>query len=281
MGASGEEILNRFERAADFVAYARDRLCRHPGRRPAYPPGVARDPGTSAVLFLLGNRPGRSGFDPCLVLNKRSRRVRQPGDLCCPGGGVHPAVDRWLAKFLSLPGLALKRWPHWAGWRRHPDRAARLALLLATSLRESLEEMRLNPLGVEFIGPMAAQRLVLFNRRIFPMAGWAASQRRFYPNWEVERIVRVPIRSLLRAENYGRYRLRPPGAAATPGLPGPHADYPCFLHRDGHGTELLWGATYRITAAFLETVFHFQPPPADRLPVRNGVLGTRYLGGES
>jgi hypothetical protein len=53
----------------------------------------------SAVLFLLTTCPGAKGrgFQPCLLLNKRSQQVLQPGDLCCPGGGVEKR-DRLLSR---------------------------------------------------------------------------------------------------------------------------------------------------------------------------------------
>ena len=60
----------------------------------------------SVVLFLLGNCPAESGDrpEPCLILNKRSARVRQAGDLCCPGGGITPGLDRPAAGLLKYPG---------------------------------------------------------------------------------------------------------------------------------------------------------------------------------
>ena len=50
----------------------------------------------SVVLFLVGDCPAESGARPetCLILNKRSARVRQAGDLCCPGGGIAPGLDQ-------------------------------------------------------------------------------------------------------------------------------------------------------------------------------------------
>ncbi|HSM74653.1 MAG TPA: hypothetical protein VK852_08460, partial [Desulfobacterales bacterium] len=78
----------------------------------------------------------------------------------------------------------------------------KIALLLAAALREGFEEMRLNPLGVEFLAPMQAQRLVLFQRVIYPLVGWVPRQRRFIPNWEVDKIVRIPLAALLDPVNY-------------------------------------------------------------------------------
>ena len=57
-------------------------------------------------------------------------------------------------------------------------------------------------------------------------------------------------------------------------------DFPCFVHREADHTEILWGATYRITVNFLQTVFAFRPPDGDRLPVVDGALERGYLTGD-
>lgn len=230
----------------------------------------------SAVLFLLGK-----GVDgkPFLILNKRSRHVRQPGDLCCPGGGISPGLDFLLARGLKLPATPFSRWPQLAWWRRNrPNDLPKLSLLLAAALREGLEEMRLNPFGVSFLGPLPAQQLVMFRRAIYPMVGWVRHQRRFVPNWEVDRIVAIPLASFFKAGNYARYRITfKPG---TPGAPDkPYRDMPCFRHCHRGQEELLWGATYRITVRFLNLVFDFIPPPMETLPLVRRQLGRRYLKG--
>ncbi|MCP4692172.1 MAG: hypothetical protein GY859_29270 [Desulfobacterales bacterium] len=233
----------------------------------------------SAVLFLLGRRRnrGRGAREPCLILNKRSQKVRQPGDLCCPGGGVSPRLDRLIGKFLTLPGTPLTRWPHWPDWRRRP-RARGLPLLLGVGLREALEEMRLNPFGVRFLGPMPMQRLVMFRRSIYPMAAWVSRQRRFFPNWEVDKVIYIPLESLLNPANYRRYSLRVnPGAREK--IHRDTLEYPGFLHQDEAGAELLWGATYRITMNFMDMMYGFKPPGMDALPILNGNMASHYLTG--
>ena len=229
----------------------------------------------SAVLFLIGRGPGDQ---PVLILNKRSRHVRQPGDLCCPGGGVSPLIDRWLARWLRLPARPLSGWPRGSWWQRYrPNDWPKLALLLATALREGLEEMRLNPWGVRFLGPMPAQHLIMFKRVIYPLVGWVRYQRRFFPNWEVEEIVRIPLVSLLHADNYARCRITFQGSHAI-SREMPYRDMPCFVHRQNDSQELLWGATYRLTEQFLSIVFNFTPPPMEALPVTRRRLDPRYLG---
>lgn len=253
-----------------------------------FPDHCEGDLAPSSVILLLARRSPQHGGDPpndrpgretCIVLNKRSRRVRQAGDLCCPGGTVETELDPWLARLLMLPGSPLWMWPHWSRFRRRSPKEARLlALLLATSLRESWEEMRLNPLGLRFLGFLKPQRLRLYQRVIYPMVGWIYFQRRFVPSWEVETIVSIPLCSLLRADRYARLRLH-----ISPELrerfPEGAQDYPCFIHEDAGGTEILWGATYWIVTRFLERVLGFRAPDPVALPLVPGVLDEGYVFG--
>jgi 8-oxo-dGTP pyrophosphatase MutT (NUDIX family) len=240
------------------------------------------DPEAAAgVIMLLGPRanPDQNSSEPCLILNKRSSKVRQPGDLCFPGGSVTPRLDSLLAKFFSLPVTSLGRWKYWPQWKQaHPQTARFLSVFWATGLRESFEEMRLNPFGVKFLGPLPPQPLVMFRRVIYPMVAWVRRQKRFYPNWEVDKIVHIPLTDLLNPANYRRYRLRLD--------PGPNEkssnssqDYPCFYFRSGSDTDILWGATYRIATKFMQDVFGFEPPNLATLPVVEGRLDQDYLTG--
>ena len=238
-------------------------------------------PVSAGVLMLLGDRPDRQGrgAEPCVVLNKRSLKVRQPGDLCFPGGSMAPLIDPCLASIFSLPFSSLGRWPYWKKWRQtHRPLAKSMSILWATGLRESFEEMRLNPLGVRYLGPLPPQSLVMFKRTIYPMVCWINRQKRFFPNWEVEKVVHVPLGNLLNPKHYGRYRLRI-GQNADPGQPTSVQDYPCFRLQAPGSQEVLWGATYRITLGFLKLVFGFDPPDLETLPVVEGFLDETYLTG--
>jgi hypothetical protein len=230
----------------------------------------------SAVLFLLGRLPGKTNLpeEPCLILNKRSADVRQAGDLCCPGGRVSPRLDAGLATLLRLPLLPLARWPFWPDWRKQrPHNARWLRLMLATGLRESVEEMRLNPFGLKFLGPLPQQHLVMFQRIIYPMVIWVTRQKRFYPNWEVEKIVSIPLRDLFNPAQYARYHLR----IETPSAVENVNTFPCFRYEKDDQNEILWGATFRITMVFLNYVFGFSPPDMDSLPEIRGRLSRAYL----
>ncbi len=236
--------------------------------------------GDSAVLFLLGCScppSAEAAGEPCLILNKRSAKVRQPGDLCCPGGSIAPRLDPLLSRMLRLPGSPLLRWEHWNQWRRRkPQQFRRLALLFATGLRESTEEMRLNPLKVTLLGMLPPESLVMFKRTIYPLVCWVSNQKKFTPNWEVERIVSIPVSELLDPSRYVRLRLQidmPTKSARVNGI----RDFACFLHRRRGRTDRLWGATFRIAMRFLDLVFSFQPPPLESLPTVEGKIDENYV----
>jgi 8-oxo-dGTP pyrophosphatase MutT (NUDIX family) len=244
--------------------------------------GVRTDQGKikgSAVLFLLtmGPTDGDKPPEPCLLLNKRSQKVLQPGDLCCPGGGVE-RFDRLLSCALHWPLSPLRKWPAWRQWKSlHPNQSRGLALLMTTALRECWEEMHLNPMKVAFMGPLPVQKLVLFNRQIYPLAGWVDQNQPLVPNWEVERIVHIPLRRLLDPKHYARYRL---SFNTRQGVARRKEDFPCFIHHGRQGDEILWGATFRITMDFLKLVFGFQLPDLSDSPVIKRKLAQSYLDGK-
>jgi len=233
---------------------------------------------TSSVLLLLGeNVPDRGGIpEACIILNKRSKNVTQPGDLCCPGGATEKS-DRFLARFLSFRWSILSKWPCWRELKTgEPENAELLSLLYAAGLRESWEEMRLNPLGLTFLGPLPAQCLVLFRRVIHPLAAWVSYQKEFSLSWEVERIVWFPLRALLNPFNYAVFRMYVPPHLEWR-FSGTTVDFPCFIYKSREKAELLWGATFRIVTIFLETIFGFRIPDIGKLPLVPATVGDEYV----
>lgn len=231
----------------------------------------------SVVLFLLDeDRYGR----PCIILNKRSQRVVQPGDLCFPGGGLSPRMDRIWAKCLMFPGSPLHRWPLWGKWRRcAPEALSKLAFLLAAGLREGIEEMRINPFRLEFLGPLPPERLLVYSKILFPFALRVRGQRRFRINWEVEEVLRVPLVDFFSPGNYGKFVI--PNPAFIPGSGVEKTRELLFFNLRHHrpNPEILWGVTLRIIMGFLGVFYQFCPPELDRLPMVNGNLSRPYLLG--
>lgn len=235
---------------------------------------------TSVVAFLL--RPSVDGNDVELLLTRRSARVRQTGDLCCPGGGTEPALDAAIARLLRLPGSPLTRWPFWGRWRKDAGAAGRaLAGLMATALRECYEEIRLLPVGLRFLGILPPQQLVLFKRTIYPMTFWVSCQRRFLPNWEVDAMVSVPISKLLSPSRYICYRLRFDDSRGQPDAGGTAIkDFYGYRYTDDDDNKaVLWGATFRITMNYLRLVHDFEPPALEALPVITRTIGSDYFTG--
>jgi hypothetical protein len=184
-----------------------------------------------------------------------------------------------MARILQLPGMPLSRWPYWPDWRRKDrSRAELMALFFAIGLRESFEEMRLNPLGVHLLGPLPPQRLRMFQRTIYPVAAWVPRQKHFFPNWEVEKIVPLPLDLLLKPGGYLRCRLIYPGDAQQK-FNRRAEDLPCFRHDGRNGSDLLWGATYTIVTTFLELVLGFRPPPLNSRPLVMKTMAPDYLSG--
>jgi len=267
---------------AALQSHVRWALHSNDSARPAWDDGLDSDNGLSVVLFLLSicRRSPESPPEPCLILNKRSSRVPQPGDLCCPGGGIEPRIDYLAAHLLRLPLSPLRHWPHYRTWRMEtPQRAARLRLLTAAGLREGMEEMRLNPFGVRFLGGLPPERLVMFKRTIAPLVAWVHRQRHFHPNWEVERIVRIPLRAMLVPDGYIALRLQM-GDQDTGRQGSGGSVFPAFRFHSQNGTEILWGATYRITMQFLERVFGFHPPEQNTCAMVEKRLTADYLTGK-
>jgi hypothetical protein len=273
-------ILSILKNKARLIERIQNKTAQYVLPHQVYPEDWQELASASAVLFLLGFNNCDKGKmpEPCLILNKRSEKVRQPGDLCCPGGGIMPRLDPLLGKSLTLPGFPMAQWPIWKDFKTENSvQADILRSLFSTSLRESFEEMRLIPLDVTFLGPLPSHELVLFKRMIYPMAGWVRHQKQFFPNWEVDKIIFIPIKKLLDPANYVRYEysFTLPGSSQ---VTWQTYDSPCYMHQNHHEKEVLWGATCRITLNFLKIVFNFKPPDVAPLPVVKSDMHENYLG---
>jgi 8-oxo-dGTP pyrophosphatase MutT (NUDIX family) len=235
---------------------------------------------TSSVLLLLGWLSTDEGGIPeiCIILNKRSKEIKQAGDLCCPGGAIEK-LDHFLARLLAFRGSSLSKWPYWRELKaRQPENADFLSLLYAAGLREAWEEMGLNPFSLTFLGPLPTQCLILFRRSIHPMVAWVSYQKRFHLSREVERIVQFPLRALLNPFNYALYRRYVPPHLEWR-FKGTTVDFPCFIYKIGERAELLWGATFRIVTLFLEMLFGFQVPDIQKLPLVPASVNEEYVMG--
>jgi 8-oxo-dGTP pyrophosphatase MutT (NUDIX family) len=218
--------------------------------------GIAYD--TSGVLLLLRFDEETSRYE--FVLTKRSPHVVQPGDLSCPGGHVSPMdtvigflISSGLFPRIRGEGISVEK-------RSMGKRGFRIAAdYLATALREAKEETGLRPGAVEYLGSLSTYGLVSFRRVIYPLVGAVTGPWEERLNWEVEKIVPVPIQDMLDAENYYWLFFDVPEDIRRASARRDW-NFPAFvLDHDGQ-REVLWGATLNIIVSFLKIVLGFALP---------------------
>jgi hypothetical protein len=107
------ERENLLEDSSRLAAHIQEVLGARSIRESLFPQGVSRSTEASAVLFLLSGKcpDSHDSRNPCLVLNKRSQMVKQPGDLCFPGGAISHGLDPKLAQIIRLPFFPLSVGP--------------------------------------------------------------------------------------------------------------------------------------------------------------------------
>ncbi len=222
-----------------------------------------------------GNTSGQYVF----LLSKRSKSVQQPGDLCAPGGGIHPFLDSLSGKLLRFgflpgirrPGLTLAKQKGNAAY-------GKLLFLLGNALRESWEELRLSPFNVEFLGPLPTYHLRHRPWVIFPLVGRVKHSWKPKLSWEVDKIVSIPLEKFFDRENYAVYSLEVPEKLVAQGIPNPW-EFPCLVHKEDGEEEILWGATFEIIRTFFKIVFSFSFPVPEKGKLVRRPLPSNYLSG--
>lgn len=170
----------------------------------------------AAVLLLLYERAG----EPHIVFQKRSEFVlHHKGQISFPGGTAD----------LTDPDLQF------------------------TALRETHEEMGVDPDDVDVFGQLDGIATVATDFRVTPFVGWLRKTPYTfrYPPAEVAYLLEVPVRHLLDAENF---------VADHRTIDGVEVVLPAYRF----GEDLIWGATARILTNFLDvwgTLDPDSPPP--------------------
>jgi 8-oxo-dGTP pyrophosphatase MutT (NUDIX family) len=233
------------------------------------------------LLFRQSSSDDRSEMRFVFQLIKRSSRVSQPGDLSCPGGMIHPFIDRILLPLLIHTPNPIIRGParDYAS-QREPALRRIMTLFLANALRESWEEIGLSPFRVRLLGPLPTYGLKRFKRTIFPLAGFVEKPNPLNLNREVEKVVEIPLVSFYNEKAIGRYILSAPD-------PMDHGivqslQHPCLIHHDSSGgEEILWGATFHICIQFLEIVMDYRLPDWEKGRAVSRTLDSDYMTGKS
>jgi len=113
---------------------------------------------------------------------------------------------------------------------------------------------------------------------IQPLVGWVNGQNQFVPNWEVAKVVAIPLRELFDPRRHARYRMHVSPQFSRK-INRRTEDFPCFPHQNGTQVDILWGATFRIVLLLLERLFGFRAPDPDLLPIVPGLLDEGYING--
>jgi len=232
------------------------------------------------LYFSEDGGPGRNDSGRYVfLLNKRSKKVQQAGDLCAPGGGIHPFLDKLSQKILRSGLLPLARGPgfHWAK-RREKGIYEKILFFLGNALRESWEEIRLSPFNVEFLGPLPTYRLRSRRWIIFPVVGRVKRAWPYRLSGEVEKIVSIPLQAFFLPGSYALYSLEVPENLLAQGIPNPW-NFPCLVFGEEGDEEILWGATFHIIRTFLKIVCdHPLPFPNGQRVIRRPLV-SNYLSG--
>jgi len=231
------------------------------------------------LYFREGQDQGGDTLGHVFLLTKRSKSVQQPGDLCAPGGGIHPFLDSlsgWLLRFGLLPGIrgpGLK-----LAEQKGKSAYGKILFLLGNALRESWEELRLSPFNVEFLGPLPTYHLHHRPWVIFPLVGTVKHDWKPKLSWEVDKIISIPLEKFFNRENYAIYSLEVPERLVAQGIPNPW-EFPCLVHKEDGEEEILWGATFEIIRTFFKIVFDFSLPTPEKGRTVRRPLPLNYFSG--
>lgn len=112
----------------------------------------------------------------------------------------------------------------------------------ATALRETFEEVGVNPTDISIIGQLTQLYIPVSNMMVHPFVGVINIKPEFNPNIkEVERIISVPIKQLANPKNRSVKVITSHGKLIT----APYFNV---------SREFIWGATAMILAEFVEII---------------------------
>ena len=209
------------------VRGGRQEIPRPPGTAPGGPApwlGVTdREPGTLAGVRAALERRGPGRPAPFEAPAGRASAVLVP--LYEDGSGLHVVLTRRAAHLRFHRGEV-----SFPGGGQDPDDPH----LVATALRESQEEIGLDPDAVEVVGELDHLATLSSRSAIVPYVGALPGRPELTPNPnEVERILHVPFAELLLEEVYREERW------------GPEHEPRRMHFFELHG-DTVWGATARI-----------------------------------
>jgi 8-oxo-dGTP pyrophosphatase MutT (NUDIX family) len=233
----------------------------------------------AGVVLLINYRSDKNGSEYVFQLIKRSNAVTQAGDISCPGGIVHPGLDR-IMSYLLKTGIIPTVHGHNLNSSQFSDKetASLIRFFLTAALREAWEEVGLNPFNVLFLGALPCYSLSLLARTIFPVVCLSAKPFQYKLSSEVDKMVEIPVSFFFQQSNYALLEIK-----TSLGNNTEHLQYqlPCLVIPDGLGGEdILWGATFNIITNFLRIISDDSLPFPSSSRTIDKVLSNKYISGK-
>jgi 8-oxo-dGTP pyrophosphatase MutT (NUDIX family) len=232
----------------------------------------------AGVVLLLHYKSNQENPEYVFQLIKRSEKVKQAGDISCPGGIIHPVIDKSVSFFLKagiIPALR-KQILNYAG---HKDKKtiSLIRLFLTTALREAWEEIGLIPFNILFLGALPCYSLTSFARTIYPLACLTPNPFQYRLNSEVDKILEIPLSFFFHDSNYASLEIKTPIENTASGR---NNKLPCLVIPDGTGNvDILWGATLNIITNFLRIISDDSLPLPSASRTIKKVLTNSYISG--
>jgi 8-oxo-dGTP pyrophosphatase MutT (NUDIX family) len=164
--------------------------------------------------------------------------------LMCRDGAIEILYTRRSDRLTSHPGQV--SFPGGRFDRGDPD-------LLAAALRETHEEVGIEPHQVRVLGTFPGQRTRATNIAVTPFVGAIEGDPELRPDpKEVAEIFSIPLRALSDLRYRGSHRSKRDGS---------NRDFPAIVY----GGQVIWGLTYNLTLTFLRLINgkthspHFMP----------------------
>lgn len=206
----------------------------------------------AGVVLLLDYKQSSAGHSEYVFqLIKRSDLVSQAGDISCPGGMLHPSIDKIISSVLTT-GLLPSLYKEINRLACCEDKEAidLVRLFLSNALREAWEEIGLNPLTVSFLGALPTYSLILMKRTIFPLVCLTKKPYEFKLSAEVEKVLEIPLSTFFDGSKYALLEIETSFHHHMS-----KNQFPCIvLSDDQEEQDVLWGATFNIIMNFLSII---------------------------
>jgi 8-oxo-dGTP pyrophosphatase MutT (NUDIX family) len=232
----------------------------------------------AGVVLLLHYKSNQEKSEYVFQLIKRSQKVTQAGDISCPGGILHPRIDKILGYFLKtgiIPDLRKKTFNYDAS--KNKETNSLIQLFLTNALREAWEEIGLIPFNIVFLGALPCYSLTSFAITIYPLVCLTPKPFRYQLSPEVDKILEIPLSFFFQSSNYALLEIESPTENTASNQ---NSKLPCLVIPDGRGnTEILWGATFNIITNFLRIISDDSLPLPSTSKTIKKVLTNSYISG--